>query len=316
MDACAAVEKEVERVIGKFNGISEHSANVTTDLIKTFEDLKEAIGENGQQQLTEKQIEMLLDTINKANMKLVAISTEHRDLHGAVSKVGKVVDRNFVSDFSALTRTNQNEENTHLLNKVMAKHYFRQGMDDIAHLLIKECNMPEDQANEVFESKSNFAEIYNIWKSILNYNLMPALKWAEQYSDELEMKNSTLQFKLHRLAFLQILSEGMEYQSDAILYARQNFSKFIGRFEKEIQNLMGTFIYLPTGIRNSPYKDLISNEMWTEASYVFLKDACNILGISKNSALSVVVNAGCTALPSLLNIKQVCFYLIHYFLKI
>lgn len=309
MDACSAVEKEVDRVIGKFTGISDHSSNVTTDLIKTFEDLQEAIGENGQEPLTEKQIEVLLDTINKTNTKLVAISTEHRDLHGAVSKVGKVVDRNFVSDFSALSRATPNEEeNIELLNKVMAKHYFRQGMDDIAHLLIKESNMPEDQAKEVFESKSNFAEIYNIWKAILNYNLMPALKWADQYSEELDAKNSSLQFKLHRLAFLQIQSEGMEFQSDAILYARQNLSKFIVRFEKEVQHLMGTFLYLPSGIRNSPYKDLISNEMWTEASYVFLKDSCNILGISKNSALSVIVNAGCTALPSLLNIKQVTNY--------
>lgn len=68
---------------------------------------------------------------------------------------------------------------------------------------------------------------------------------------------------------------------------------------------MGTLIYLPSGIENSPYKNLMSTEMWTEAAYIFLKDACNTLGISKDSPLSVVINAGCTALPALLNLKQV-----------
>lgn len=68
---------------------------------------------------------------------------------------------------------------------------------------------------------------------------------------------------------------------------------------------MGSLIYLPTGIHNSPYKHLMSPELWTEAAYIFLKDCCNVLGISKDSPLSVVVNAGCTALPALLNLKQV-----------
>lgn len=245
--------------------------------------------------------------MQKTNEKLQRLSSEHRELHGAVSKVGKVIDRNFISDFTATTRTDalQDEENIMLLNKVMAKHYCRQGMDDVAQLLIKESKMPEEMAREVFESERSFAEIFRIWKAIQQHDLSLALDWTSRYSNELIAKNSTLEFKLHRLAFLQIISKGISAQGEAIAYARNNFHKFIDRFEQEIPNLMGCFIYLPSGIENSPYKHLISPEMWTEASYIFLKDACHTLGISKNSALSVVINAGCTALPALLNIKQV-----------
>ena len=32
------------------------------------------------------------------------IATEHRDLHSTVSKVGKAIDRNFVSDFDSTSR--------------------------------------------------------------------------------------------------------------------------------------------------------------------------------------------------------------------
>ena len=39
---------------------------------------------------------------------------------------------------------------------------------------------------------------------------------------------------------------------------------------------------------------------------MFVKDACALMGLSIESPLTVAVNAGATALPSLLNIKQVC----------
>lgn len=42
-----------------------------------------------------------------------------------------------------------------------------------------------------------------------------------------------------------------------------------------------------------------------QAADTFLKDACQTLGIIKDSPLSIVTNAGCIALPALLSIKQV-----------
>lgn len=147
--------------------------------------------------------------------------------------------------------------------------------------------------------------MHRIWEQIHNRNLSPALEWATKYSVELEENHSSLEFKLHRLAFMQILSIGINSQNDAILYARTHFSKFVNRFEKEIQILMGTLIYLPIGIENSPYKFLMAPEMWIEAADVFIKDSCNLLGINRDSPLSVIINAGCTALPALLNLKHV-----------
>jgi hypothetical protein len=45
--------------------------------------------------------------------------------------------------------------------------------------------------------------------------------------------------------------------------------------------------------------------LWHEIADLFAKDACALMGLSIESPLSVAVNAGCTALPALLNIKQV-----------
>lgn len=94
---------------------------------------------------------------------------------------------------------------------------------------------------------------------------------------------------------------------------------------------MGTLMYFPMGLENSPYRRLCGSNLLVEvhtinvqhdqmalrekreieiilylqAADTFLKDACSILGISKDSSLSVVTNTGCTALPALLNLKEV-----------
>uniref|UniRef100_U5ENW0 Putative e3 ubiquitin ligase n=1 Tax=Corethrella appendiculata TaxID=1370023 RepID=U5ENW0_9DIPT len=306
MEACSAVEKEIEKVISKFTAINDHSQKIIKDVISFIEKLKGSIEETSpDQELTPGQVVVLRDAISKTKEKLQRLTTEHRDLHGTVSKVGKAIDRNFVADFTATSRTDvfQHEHNIELLNKIMAQHFYRQGMDDVADLLIKESGLTPDDIQP-----EPYAELHRIYEAIHNRNLQPALEWTAKYSKELDEKNSTLEFKLHRLAFMQILNRDVQSQNDArdaISYARTNFSRFVDRFEKEIQILMGTLIYLPIGIDNSPYKYLLAPEMWIEAADTFIKDACSLLGINKDSPLSVVVNAGCKALPALLNLKQV-----------
>lgn len=118
---------------------------------------------------------------------------------------------------------------------------------------------------------------------------------------------------------------------EAIAYARKHFKKFVTKFTTEIQSLMGALAFVNNGLENSPYRGLCGPTLTVEVSYnayfanafnvlidyelmqmsllqaadTFLKDACNIMGITKDSPLTVVINTGCTALPALLNLKQV-----------
>lgn len=70
---------------------------------------------------------------------------------------------------------------------------------------------------------------------------------------------------------------------------------------------MGMLLYVPNGITHSPYGIYFSTdtEMWLEIYDLFIKDACQLLGVSENSPLITCINAGCQAIPALLNIKQV-----------
>lgn len=73
----------------------------------------------------------------------------------------------------------------------------------------------------------------------------------------------------------------------------------------DIQTLMGMLLYVPNGINTSPYSCLLDSELWIEIYEHFIRDACQLLGVCVNSPLTTCINAGCVAIPALLNIKQV-----------
>lgn len=173
-------------------------------------------------------------------------------------------------------------------------------MNDVADSLLEEANLPREDITD-----EPFAELHKIYEEIYQRNLTSAVEWAAKFSSELEARNSSLEFKLHRLAFLQIIEGGLAAQNDAINYARRNLTKFVTKYQKEFQALMGCLLYLKIGLINSPYKYLLRDDMWIEAADVFLKDASTISGINKDSPLTVIINAGCKSLPALLNLKQV-----------
>lgn len=139
--------------------------------------------------------------LSKIRDKVFLLTTNHRDLHGTVSKVGKTVDRNFVSDFVAISRTDvfANDKNVKMMNQIIAQHFYRQGMDDVADVLLKEAGLTGEDINV-----ERYAELHRIWESIHMKILNPALEWAAEHSEQLEQKNSPLEFKLHRLAFMQV----------------------------------------------------------------------------------------------------------------
>ncbi|XP_044736227.1 E3 ubiquitin-protein ligase RMND5A [Chrysoperla carnea] len=303
MDACAAVEREVDRVLLKFGGISEHADRVLREIILHIENLKKELEDApSDHELTPEQINILKEAMTKVKETVHHLATDHRDLHSTVSKVGKAIDRNFIADFAATCREDvfANSGKIQLLNEVICQHFYRQGLQDVADELALESGVKTDAA-----CREPFVELNHILDCLKKRNLDPALGWAEQHRNSLEAQNSSLEFKLHRLRFIGLLQEGPARQEQAINYARSYFNQFVGKHEKEIQILMGMFLYLPKGITSSPYSYLLDPEMWIEIYEVFTRDACALLGLSVDSPLAVCVNAGCTALPALLNIKQV-----------
>lgn len=253
--------------------------------------------------MTQEQTIELRNVVNRCKTKLQTIGTDHRNLHSTVSKVGKAIDRHFTTDTHEIAPVDlySSTRLLEVLNQVIAEHFNRQGMTDVAESLVAESQLP----SEVDIHLELYADLYQMWEGITQRNLGPAIEWVTQYSQELDLRNSSLEFKLHRLAYVQILSKGVTMQGEAIAYARSHFKKFTNKFEKEIQMLMGCLIYLPMGYENTPYISLFDSSMWVDAADSFLRETCDIVGVSKDSALEIIINSGCHALPLLMNLKQI-----------
>ncbi|XP_033215287.1 E3 ubiquitin-protein ligase RMND5A isoform X2 [Belonocnema kinseyi] len=303
MEACNAVEREVDKVLSKFGAINEHAVSVLRDLIAEIETLKRELEEYpANYESTSAQHQELKLAMSKVRDTVHRLATEHRELHSTVSKVGKAIDRNFIADFASTSREDvfSGAEKTHLLNQVICQHFYRQGMLDIADELAAEAGIKTEEGR-----KEPFTELNYILDCLKQKNLEPALEWATKHKDALLAQSSSLEFKLHRLKFIRLVQQGPSKQSEAIMYARKHLPQFVSRYEKEVQSLMGTLLYLPNGIQSSPYSHLLDPTLWLEIHDVFTREACTLLGLSVDSPLSVCINAGITALPALLNIKQV-----------
>ncbi|KAK7500770.1 hypothetical protein BaRGS_00008014 [Batillaria attramentaria] len=302
MEACVAVERELDKLSSKFTSLHEHGQRSLEELINSIQSIKQELSEAPEDhQLSAAQVLTLNQCLRRIRDGVSRISTEHKDLHASVSKVGKTIDRNFVSDFSAVITEGacEGEGSQQLLNEVICEHFLRQGMLDIAEALNEDAGL-----NLSHGRKEPFLELHRILEALKNRELGPALKWAEEHRERLVEQNSSLEFKLHRLHFIHLIKQGHACQREALHYAR-NFAPFAAQHPRELQSLMGSLLYLRQGIENSPYASLLEPIYWQEICDVFTKDACRLMGLSVHSPLSVCIQAGCHALPPLLSIRQV-----------
>jgi len=218
-----------------------------------------------------------------------------KELNVALSKYGKIVDKQFYPDMAKAYR--EVEFDRHIINMIIALHFYRQGLFELGDCFISEANEPGAAS-----LKAPFVEMYEMLEQMKARNLQPALAWASAHSDELLRKGSSLEFKLHALQYMQILERGI--QKDALTFARSSFAPFAPLHMEEIQKLMGCLLW--TGrLENSPYSELLSSSHWDALSLELTQECCSLLGQSYKSPLHVTISAGCQALPTLLKLSNV-----------
>jgi len=281
----------------------------------------------------------LLDAVAKVRMAVSQLSSSHRDLHSSVSKVGKAVDRHFVQDFDSTSREDvfTGRDQRRMLDEVVLQHFYRQGQLELGDALASEAGI--DPADLTL-SKEPFQELNGILDTLERRDLAPALLWVERNRRGLEdlwgassatsatrgggaPHRISLEMKLHKLQFVEFLLGGgpggdpdcaPECRSRAVAYARRHFPRLTAsstpryhysKHEREVQSLMGAVMFAGRRLAVSPYAHLLDETLWHDAKDHFVRDACALMGLSVESSLAVAVNAGCSALPALLNIKQV-----------
>lgn len=150
-----------------------------------------------------------------------------------------------------------------------------------------------------------FDEVDAILTSLRRKDASLALKWAIKNRKRLRELNSPLEFKIHRMNMINLLRQGMDKQHEIIQYARDNLQHLDPSHNDEIGKLMGGIIFLKSGLENSRYEFFLDPINYNEIEDIFVSNACALLDLSIRSPISVAVDAGCVALPALLNINQI-----------
>lgn len=151
---------------------------------------------------------------------------------------------------------------------------------------------------------TQFDELSDIIKSLRLKNIDKALKWAVENRDRLQELDSPLEFKIHRLNMIELYKQGINKQHELIQYARDNLKDLGRKYPLETQHLMGGLVYLKSGLEDSPYKSFLDPINYDEIEDLLIKNACVLSNLSIRSPISVIIDAGCIALPALLDFHR------------
>ncbi|GAU96273.1 hypothetical protein RvY_07741-2 [Ramazzottius varieornatus] len=309
MDACSGVDIELDKVQAKFTAIRQSSIPGIDEVLQVLEAMKSDLQRNAALVESEEMGTATLSSEQKLSLKLAAtkakdtaskVSQQHRDVHPAISRLGKVIDRVFTQDFNVINcpESLEGPDKTSKVVEAIMEHLYRQGLLEVAHRLAEEAHV------QVKAEKSlPFLEMNSVLQSLADKNVQPALQWAEKHRKQLEERHSHLEYKLHKLQFLELLKQCPENTRALLEYSRK-FQNFRSTEQiKDIQKLMGCLLFLNYGIDRSPYRDLVNQDLWMDVGETFTKDACALMGLSMESPLTVCLKIGCKAIPVLLNLK-------------
>ncbi|CAK0782608.1 hypothetical protein CVIRNUC_005811 [Coccomyxa viridis] len=289
--------KEAEKVVKRQRASASKTDDCLDKLIQEVAEARKQISAPGAN--VNAMMRGLNENVNKRDI-IKDIADYTKELHGAVNKLGKAVDKAFVQDICAALRPVQLDEG--IIDQVIAEHLYQQGNFTVGDTFVEEAGISNSAA-----LKKPYTAMHAVLKQIIAHNLQPALKWANEHQERLIASNGEVavhafEFRLHRLQFLHCLQTAGP--AKALEYARASFGPYQESEMAEIQRLMGClcFVRRPGA---SPYADLMAPSLWSDVAREYSRQCCGLLGQACESPLLVAVAAGSLALPTLLKLATV-----------
>jgi len=146
MEACLAVEREEDKVLKKLRTLSGSASEKLQKIIEQVNDLKDQI-EAGSV-VSPQHCQAVKECAKSVKETCQGISTEHKDVHAAISKFGRAIDKNFQSDISGMCVEGVfSGDRGRQLNMVICEHLFRQGKLDVGERVIQVIIAPNETVN-------------------------------------------------------------------------------------------------------------------------------------------------------------------------
>lgn len=238
-DYLEAALAEVDRVAKRQKTCAAKTSGVLYKLIHILEKTLDKLSESCNHGVD---VELELNALRDNLMALepvATLSSNTKELHGAVARLGKIIDKEFSVDINgALPDISMDLA---ALDTAVSEHLYREGLFEIGDVFAQEAHLDED---EVQSFKSQYELLYNLMKDLEERKLDSALTWVQSHRNGVRNRSHVgsslqdLEFSVHSLIFLQVLERGNS-KKEALQYARQNFPAFVDTHLMEVQELMG-----------------------------------------------------------------------------
>ncbi|XP_060804296.1 E3 ubiquitin-protein ligase RMND5A [Amyelois transitella] len=300
MDSCIGVEQDLDKALSKFNALNDHTDSVLHEVIEQVQNLKQEIAKQPPDTpLSPTQAMVVGELASRVKMTVFQMSTEHRELHATVSRVGKSIDRHFIADYGSVAPKAESfcsDTNRPIMEQAIAQHLYRQGLEEVGDAFISEAKIPP------VERTCTFAHLQRCAASLMEGDPTAALEWAEARQEDL--MHSPLPFTLHRMQALKLgRTVGV---GAAIEYARAAFPRHAARHERQLQACVCALAWCTPAAPAPPpaYQHLLDPKaLGAEAAELFIREACALLRLAPLSALAGAVRAGARVLPALHDIR-------------
>ncbi|XP_047028678.1 E3 ubiquitin-protein transferase RMND5B isoform X1 [Helicoverpa zea] len=246
MDSCTGVEQDLDKALTKFNSLNDHTNRVLQDIIDQVEELRKEIAKQPENTpLSPAQAMVVSDLASSVKQTVFQMSTEHRELHATVSRVGKSIDRHFIADYASVAPKAEsfcNDTNRPIMEQAIAQHLYRQGLEDVGDTFVEEAKVTG------VERTCTFALLQRCAAALSEGDPSAALHWTERRAHELH--NSPLPFTLHRMQAFKLARE--QGVGAAIAYARRCFPAHAARHERALQAAVCALAWCTPGAGPAP----------------------------------------------------------------
>lgn len=230
----------------------------------------------------------MANSLKKLSEQIASLPKAHGDLHGAVSRVGKNIDRRIASNLSGLFRNQHrleyDKETCEIVCVIIAKYLARAEYLPEAMLLCKEAQLDDLQA-ELIRNHEGIQGVVNAMRAgdISAVGEWIELNWPEE---------KQLQVDIHKLHLAQLVMQG--HRLEAIHFARQKLASEIENSEELGKIMTALFASENTDIFKAVFSQARAAELEARIAGVLQR---------ANTGLGTLLSVGVRALPSLLNLR-------------
>ncbi|CAL8076993.1 unnamed protein product [Calicophoron daubneyi] len=276
---------KVEEKLSEFRKCSDSAFRGLKEQVESLRGLLDRQSEKGNPPTPELRAEISsrAENIKSSLSKIVKV---HRDVHPAISKFGKLIDKSFVDDLSTLvsyfidvdgkhrnrsrdpTKTSsirspfaKEGESTksadELIYLVITEHLLRQSQDQLAESLVHNLGFKSGDVK-----LDEFRGLSNLISKIQKGDLEPVKKWLSENKEQLGSQAYQLEYTLAKLDFLSTVQNNANDHS-AILQCARQLVPFAQTYPSDFEHLMGSLVFLGRNLDGTPYADLVFSQSAT-----------------------------------------------------